>query len=80
MDVGQLATQRKAGLVQAGLDGAGPRAEPPGDLGMPEAAEVKERDSGPLAGRQRRDRRAHALGDPRRLGGLLGPGVLGDGV
>jgi hypothetical protein len=42
-------------------------------LGVAEPAEVEERDRRPLARRQRRDGAAHALGDARRLGGLLGP-------
>ena len=74
MDVDELVAQRAAGLVQPGLDRAGARAEAPGHLGVAEPAEVKERHGRALAGGQRRDRRAHALGDLRGLGGLLRPG------
>ena len=74
MDVDELVAQRAAGLVQPRLDRAGARAEAPGHLGVAEPAEVKERHGRALAGGQRRDRRADALGDLGGLGRLVGPG------
>jgi hypothetical protein len=49
---------------------------PAGDLGVAEAAEVEQGDGRALAGRQRGDGSTHALGDRRRLGRLVGPGVV----
>ncbi len=75
MDVDELVAQRAASFVQPRLDRARARAEAPGHLGVAEPREVKERHRRALAGGQRRDRRPHALGDLRGLGGLLRPGA-----
>jgi murein DD-endopeptidase MepM/ murein hydrolase activator NlpD len=47
---------------------------------MPEAAEVKERNGGPLPGRQRGDGGAHAFGDLGRRRRLVGPEIGCDGL
>jgi hypothetical protein len=75
VDVDELAAQRAASLVQACLDRARPGAEAPRHLGVAEAAQMEERDGGPLTGRQRGDGRPHTRGDLRGLGGLVRAGA-----
>ena len=59
-EVGEAGLERGAGLVQAGLDGAGGDAEARGDLGVGEVGEVEQRDGVALAGREGGDRGEHA--------------------